>query len=49
MHSISKNKKLLKILPFYSEEIKSAKKTTKNLVILNFYLNYHFFKNNLKN
>ena len=40
---------MLKNLPFYSEEIKSFKKRTKNLVILDFYINYHFYKNNLKN
>ena len=36
---------LLKNLPFYSEESKSVKKTAKNFVILNYYLNYRsFFK-----
>ena len=30
MHSILKNKKSLKILPFYSEEIKSIKKRLAN-------------------
>ena len=40
---------LIKNLPFYSEEPKSLKKRTKNLVILDFYLNYHFFLKNLKN
>ena len=49
MRSLYKNKDLLKTQPFYSEEIKSAKKITKKLVILSFYLNYHFFKKNLKN
>ena len=44
-----KNKNRLKNLPFYSEEIKSAKKRTKTLVTLSFYPNYHFFKKNLKN
>ena len=38
-----KNKNALKSLPIYSEEIKSSKKKTKDLVILCFYLNYHFF------
>ena len=36
-------------LPFYSEEIKSAKKRTNTLLILSFYLNYHFSIKNLKN
>ena len=39
MHSLSKIRNALKNLPFYSEEIKSAKKRTKILVILDFYLN----------
>ena len=37
---------VLKNLPFYSEEIKSSKKGTKNLVISNFYMNYHSFLKN---
>ena len=40
---------MLKNLPFYSEEIKSDKKRIKKIVILNFYLNYHFLIKNLKN
>ena len=45
-----KNKDLLKNHPFYRAEIKSSKKkTTKNLVILSFYLNYRFLIKNLKN
>ena len=48
MHSLSKIKNTSKNLPFYSEEIKSFKKATKNLVILGFYLNYHFFLKKLK-
>ena len=44
-----KTKTMLKNLPFYSEKIKSSKKSNKKLVILNFYLNYHFFLKNLKN
>ena len=47
MCSLYKNKDLLKNQPFHSEEIKSAKKNHKE--ILSFYLNYHFFKKNLKN
>ena len=44
MPSLSKIRNTLKNLPFYSEEIKSfKKKTTKNLVISNFYPNYHSF------
>ena len=42
-----KNKNTLKNLPFYSEEIKGAKKEI--LLTLSFYLNYHFFQKNLKN
>ena len=45
----SENKNTLKNLPFYSDEIKSVKKVIKKLVILVFYLNYHFFLKNLKN
>ena len=37
---------LLKNLPFYSGEIKSSKKGTKNLVISNFYMDYHSFLKN---
>ena len=44
-----KNKKHAKNLLFYSEETKSVKKRINNLVILNCYLNYHFFLKNLKN
>ena len=40
---------MLKTLPFYSEELKSFKKKKKNLVILDFYLNYHLSLKNLKN
>ena len=43
------NKNTLKKLPFYSEETKSVKKRIKKLVILVFYLNYHFFLKNRKN
>ena len=43
------NKNTLKNLPFYSEEIKSVKKIAKNLVILNFYPNYHSLIKKLKN
>ena len=49
MHLLLTNKNMLKNLPFYSEEIKSAKKRTKILELLDFYLNYHFFLKNLKN
>ena len=45
----SKNKNTLNNLPFYSAETKSVKKRTKTLVILSFYLNYHFLIKNLKN
>ena len=47
----SKYKKinLLKTLPFYCEKIKSFRKRIKNIVILEFYLNYHFSLKNLKN
>ena len=38
MASKYKIRNTLKNLPFYSEEIKSLKKRTKNLVTLNFYL-----------
>ena len=44
-----KNKDLLRNQPFYSSEIESSKKTTKKLVIPSFYMNYNFFKKNLKN
>ena len=44
-----KKTNLLKKLSFYSEETKSFYKITKNLVILSFCLNYHFFLKNLKN
>ena len=40
MRSNIKNKDLLKIQPFYSEEIKDLKKGEKN------YLNYHYFLKN---
>ena len=43
------NKNTLKNLPFYSEEIKSVKKRIKRLVILDYYLNYHFLIKRLKN
>ena len=36
----------LKNLPFYNEEIKNFKKTSKNLITLKFYLNYLFFLKN---
>ena len=50
MGSHYKIKNTLKNIPFYSEEIKKLKKKrTKNLVVLDFYLNYHFFLKNLKN
>ena len=39
---------MLKNLPFYSEKIKSSNKATKNLVISNFYMNYHFSLKYLK-
>ena len=35
--------------PFYSSKIESNKKKRKKIVILGFYLNYHFFKKSLKN
>ena len=38
-----KNKDLLKNHPFYSAEIKSSKKKTKNLVILSFLSELPFF------
>ena len=45
------NKNTFKKLPFYSESVKtkSVKKRIKKLVILVFYLNYHFFLKNRKN
>ena len=49
MHSLSEIRNTLKNLPFYSEEIKSLKKTKKNLVISNLYLNYHSFLKKLEN
>ena len=49
MASKYKKMNLLKSIPFYSEEIENSEKNKKNLVTLNFYLNYHFFLKNLKN
>ena len=49
MGSHYKIRNTLKNLSFYSEEIKNKKKTTKNLVISDFYLNYHFSPKKLKN
>ena len=50
MRSHYKNKNTLKNLPFYSEETNNIKKkTAKNLLTLNFYLNYYFFLKKLKN
>ena len=47
MGSHYKIKNTLTNLPFYSEEIKNLKnKTTKNLVISDFYLNYNFLTKN---
>ena len=37
-----KNKNVLKNLSFYTEEMKSVKKRTKQLSISRFDLNYHF-------
>ena len=48
MHSLSEIRNTFKNLPFYTEEIKSSKKK-KKLLILNFYLNYHFSIKPLKN
>ena len=42
MRSLSEIRKTVKNQPFYSEEIKSNN-NKKNLAILSFYLNYHFF------
>ena len=44
-----KIKNTLKNLPFYSEEIKSVKNRIMKLVILGYYVNYHFSIKNLKN
>ena len=45
-----KIRNMLKNLPFYSEEIKTfLKKRIENLLMLEFYLNYHFFLKKLKN
>ena len=51
MASKYKIRKMLKNLPFYSEEIVVVQKTTtlKNLIMQKFYLNYHYFLKNLKN
>ena len=49
MTSKYKIRNTLKNLLFYSEEINNFKKTTKNLIMLEFYLNYHSFLKNLKN
>ena len=48
MTSKYKIRNTLKNLLFYSEEINNFKKT-KNLIMLDFYLNYHSFLKNLKN
>ena len=44
-----KMRNMLKNLPFYSEEIKGFQKRKKNLLMLEFYLNYHSFLKKLKN
>ena len=49
MHSLSEIRNTFKNLPFYTEEIKSSKKKKKKILILNFYLNYHFSIKPLKN
>ena len=49
MGSHYKIRNTLKNLSFYIEKLKIKTKTTKNLVISDFYLNYHFFPKNLKN
>ena len=46
MHQKYKIRNTLKNFPFYSEEIKSSKKRTKNSVTLSFYPNYRFFLKN---
>ena len=48
MRSHYENKNTLKNLLFYSEETNNIKKTAKNLLTPNFYLNYHFFLKKLK-
>ena len=48
MRSHYKNKNMLKNLPFYSEQANNIKKTAKNLLMPNFYLNHHFFLKKLK-
>ena len=48
MRSHYKIKDLLKILPFYTSAIKKSKKKSKNLPMLEFYQNYHFFLKKLK-
>ena len=48
MRSHYKIKDLLKNLPFYSDKIKKSKKKSKNLQMLEFYQNYHFFLKKLK-
>ena len=40
---------MLKNLPFYSDKINKIKKRSKNLLMLEFYLNYHSFLKMLKN
>ena len=53
MHSIRKmdpnykNRDSLKILPFYSSEIKNDKKRQEKLTILIYYLDYHHLLKNL--
>ena len=48
MRSHYKNKNMLKNLPFYCEQANNIKKTAKNLLMPNFYLNHHFFLKKLK-
>ena len=44
-----KIRNMLKNLPFYSDKINKIKKRSKNLLMLEFYLNYHSFLKKLKN
>ena len=43
-----KIKNTLKNLPFYSDKTNKIEKRSKNLLMQNFYLNYHFFLKKIK-
>ena len=43
-----KIKNTLKNLPFYSNKTNKIEKRSKNLLMQNFYLNYHFFLKKIK-